>query len=159
MIILEEVGLKVSYKPARDLFRDAGAEIDEITHAVKIPEKLIHWALDQVPDQISLYGSDPSFCLPIGGDQDVPVYAGLGTPTRMVDIDTRHVRPVSHADMLEHIILINACENIHNSQMDVWPDDIPMTTPPSKLRLSGPGHITVGRFLGWVAKAICPPRI
>ncbi len=31
-------------------------------------------------------------------------------------------------DTLEHIILINACENIHNSQMDVWPDDISMTT-------------------------------
>lgn len=52
----------------------------------------------------------------------------LGTPTRIVDMDTQEVRETTHQDMLEHIILINACENIHNSQMDVWPNDILMTT-------------------------------
>jgi trimethylamine--corrinoid protein Co-methyltransferase len=30
--------------------------------------------------------------------------------------------------MIDHIILINACDYIHNSQMDVWPGDIPMST-------------------------------
>jgi trimethylamine--corrinoid protein Co-methyltransferase len=31
-------------------------------------------------------------------------------------------------DVVRHIQLINACQHIHNSQMDVWPNDIPMTT-------------------------------
>jgi trimethylamine--corrinoid protein Co-methyltransferase len=30
--------------------------------------------------------------------------------------------------VLDHIILIDACQHIHNSQMDIWPEDIPMTT-------------------------------
>ncbi len=30
--------------------------------------------------------------------------------------------------MIDHIILIDACQHIHNSQMDIWPNDIPMTT-------------------------------
>jgi trimethylamine--corrinoid protein Co-methyltransferase len=31
-------------------------------------------------------------------------------------------------DVVRHIQLINGCQHIHNSQMDVWPNDIPMTT-------------------------------
>ena len=128
MSILAEVGIKVSYKTARELFRQAGAQVDEETFAVKIPEQLVRWAVDQAPEQFSFYGIDPEFKLEIGGDQAVPVFAGLGTPTRIVDMNTGEVRETTHQDMLDHIILINACENIHNSQMDVWPNDILMTT-------------------------------
>jgi trimethylamine--corrinoid protein Co-methyltransferase len=128
MEILSGVGIKVSYKPAQDLFREAGSQVHEGTQAVTIPEKLVRWALDQAPEQFWLYGNDPEFALKIGGDQETPVFAGLGTPTRIVDFNTGETRPVTRQDMVEHIILINACEHIHNSQMDVWPDDILMTT-------------------------------
>jgi trimethylamine--corrinoid protein Co-methyltransferase len=128
MEILLEVGIKVSYKPAQDLFRDAGAVVDEVNQAVKIPESLVQWAVKKAPGQFKLYGKDQDFYLKIGGDQDNPVFAGLGTPTRIIDFDTKEARLVSHKDMVDHIILINACNHIHNSQMDVWPDDILMTT-------------------------------
>jgi trimethylamine--corrinoid protein Co-methyltransferase len=128
MEILAEVGIKVGYQTAIDLFREAGAEIDEETQAVKIPEKLVRWAVDQAPKEFSLYGIDPSFQLKIGGNQDSPVFAGLGTPTRIIDLETQEVRTATFQDVLEHIILISECTHIHNSQMDVWPDDIPMTT-------------------------------
>ena len=58
MEILAEVGIKVNYKKARELFREAGAEVDESTLAVKIPEKLIRWAVDQAPKGFSLFGID-----------------------------------------------------------------------------------------------------
>jgi trimethylamine--corrinoid protein Co-methyltransferase len=38
--ILAEVGIKVNYPKARDLFREAGAIVDEQTMAVKLPESL-----------------------------------------------------------------------------------------------------------------------
>ena len=126
--ILAEVGIKVPYNTARDIFREAGAIVDDAAESVKIPESLVNWAVEQAPSEFKLYGSDSTFQLQIGGDQDVPVFAGLGTPTRVVDIDSGEIRMATKQDMLEHIILINACENIHNSQMDVWPDDISMTT-------------------------------
>jgi trimethylamine--corrinoid protein Co-methyltransferase len=128
MEILAEVGIKVPYKTARDVYRQAGAFVDDQAESVQIPESLVNWAIEQAPSEFKLYGSDPEFQLQIGGDQDTPVFAGLGTPTRVVDLESGDVRMASKQDMLEHIILINACENIHNSQMDVWPDDIPMTT-------------------------------
>jgi trimethylamine--corrinoid protein Co-methyltransferase len=128
MEILAEVGIKVNYKKARNIFREAGAEVDEETLAVKLPEKLVRWAMDQAPKQFSLYGINAEFCLDIGPDQSEPIFAGLGTPTRIIDLNDGAVRMASKQDMIDHIILINACENIHNSQMDIWPDDILMTT-------------------------------
>jgi len=128
MEILSEVGIKVNYKKARDIFREAGAEIDEETLAVKLPEKLVRWALDQAPKQFSLFGIEAEFRLDIGPDQAEPIFAGLGTPTRILDLDDGAVRMATKQDVVDHIILINACENIHNSQMDIWPDDILMTT-------------------------------
>ena len=128
MEILSEVGIKVNYKKARDIFREAGADVDEETLAVKLPEKLVRWAVDQTPKQFSLYGIDAEFRLDISPDQAFPIFAGLGTPTRIIDLNSGDVRPSTKQDMIDHIVLINACNNIHNSQMDIWPDDIPMTT-------------------------------
>lgn len=128
MEILAEVGVKVSYPTAREIFRQAGAIVDDETQSVKIDENLVAWAIEQAPKEFKLYGRDPTFQLQIGGDQSTPVFAGLGTPTKVIDLESGEVRAATKQDMLEHIILINACQNIHNSQMDVWPDDIPMTT-------------------------------
>jgi trimethylamine--corrinoid protein Co-methyltransferase len=128
MEILAEVGIKVNYKKARDLFGEAGAEVDDSTLAVKIPEKLIRWAVDQAPKQFSLYGIDAQFRLELGPEQVAPIFAGLGTPTRMLDLKSGEQRACTKQDMIDHIILIDACNHIHNSQMDIWPDDIPMTT-------------------------------
>ena len=128
MEILAEVGIKVNYKKARDIFREAGADVDEETQAVKLPERLVRWATEQAPKQFSLYGIDATFRLDIGPEQVAPVFAGLGTPTRIIDLKDGAIRAATKQDMIDHIILIDACNHIHNSQMDIWPNDIPMTT-------------------------------
>jgi trimethylamine:corrinoid methyltransferase-like protein len=56
------------------------------------------------------------------------VRVALGTPTAMRDMETGAHRPSTLADLLNHIKLIDGCEYIHCSQMDVWPNDIPMTS-------------------------------
>ena len=126
MQVLGEVGLKVDYAPARDLFRQAGADVDASNNIVRVPEDLVRWAVSQAPSQFALYGADAQFSLPIGGDQ--VCFAGLGTPTQIIDTDAGERRPTTLADVVRHIQLIDACDQIHNCQMDVWPNDIPMTT-------------------------------
>jgi trimethylamine--corrinoid protein Co-methyltransferase len=59
MEILAEVGIKVSYKTARDVYREAGAIVDDESESVKISETLVQWAINQAPSEFKLYGSDP----------------------------------------------------------------------------------------------------
>jgi trimethylamine--corrinoid protein Co-methyltransferase len=132
MEVLATAGVKVDWPQARDIFRQAGADVDDDAQCVRISEKLVRWATGQAPEQFTLYGSGPDddsgtdFQLEIGGDHTC--FAGLGTPTHILDLDTGERRPTTMADTVRHIQLINGCKHIHNSQMDVWPNDIPMTT-------------------------------
>jgi trimethylamine--corrinoid protein Co-methyltransferase len=126
MDILESVGLKVGLKKARDAFGEADAHVDEAAHSVRIPEKLVRWAVEQAPSQFTLYGADPEFCLELGTDQ--VYFAGLGTPTNIIDTETGELRPTTLEDLRNHLRLIDALPNISNSQMDIWPNDVPMTT-------------------------------
>jgi len=126
MEILSTVGIKVDYKTARDIFRKAGAQVDDDQQCVRISEEMVSWAVNQAPKKFTLYGSDPNFRLEIGSGQ--VYFAGLGTPTQIIDPETSQRRPTTMADTLRHIQLVDGCEHIHNSQMDVWANDIPMTT-------------------------------
>ena len=126
MEILAEVGVKVEYQKARDLFREAGCLVNDAEKRVQISEKLVFWAIEQAPNHFKLYGVDPEFNMDIGGGQIN--FAALGTPTSILDTETGLYRPTTLDDLVRHIKLINACEYINSTQMDVWPNDIPMTT-------------------------------
>jgi trimethylamine--corrinoid protein Co-methyltransferase len=126
MNILESLGLRVDLKKARDAFQEAGAQVDEASHSVRIPEKLVHRAIDQAPRQFTLYGGDPDFRLEIGTDK--VNFAALGTPTKIFDTETGELRPTTMEDVRNHLRLLDGLDHIDNSQMDIWPTDIPMTT-------------------------------
>jgi methionine-gamma-lyase len=126
MSVLENVGLRVDLKRARDAFREAGAHVDEATRSVRIPEKLVRSAIERAPTGFTLYGADPDVQLEIGTDR--VSFAALGTPTNIVDTETGQRRPTTLDDLRNHLRLIDALDHIDNSQMDIWPTDIPMTT-------------------------------
>ena len=125
MEVLQTIGIKCDYPTARDLFRQAGAQVDDERQSVRIPETLVRWAIDQAPKKFKLYGSDARLEMEIGGD--AVQFAALGTPTAVLDLQSGEHRPSTLADLLNHIKLIDGCEHIHCSQMDVWANDIPMT--------------------------------
>ncbi|GAF81563.1 unnamed protein product, partial [marine sediment metagenome] len=126
MNILGSVGLRVDLKRARDTFREAGAHVDEAARSVRIPEEVVRSALANAPKSFTLYGADPDFQMEIGTDR--VNFAGLGTPTKIVDTETGEIRPTTLEDVRNHLRLIDALDHIDNSQMDLWPNDIPMTT-------------------------------
>lgn len=126
MEILSEIGIKVDYGKARELFHQAGAQVHDETQAVRIPESLVRWALEQAPSSFTLYGNDPGFQVEVG--EDNVTFAALGTPTHILDVESGERREVTLADVHDHIKIISGLDHIHNSQMDIWPGDIPMTT-------------------------------
>lgn len=52
--VLEEVGLMVNHDKARQMFKEAGCEVDEKTKVVKIPESLVVEAMSSTPDQLQI---------------------------------------------------------------------------------------------------------
>jgi trimethylamine---corrinoid protein Co-methyltransferase len=126
MTVLAETGLKVELKKALQLFKEAGCQVDDNEKKVLIPQKLVQWAIEQAPSIFTLYGNDPDFKLEIGGEN--VNFAGLGTPTAILDPENGAYRPTNLDDLVRHLKLINACQYINSTQMDVWPNDIPMTT-------------------------------
>jgi trimethylamine--corrinoid protein Co-methyltransferase len=125
MEVLETVGVKVDYALARRIFARAGASVDEASQSVRIPASLVMQAVAQAPRSFRLYGADGSFSVEIGGGE--PVFAALGTPTSSLDLETGEHRPSTLEDLVRHIQLIDSSRNINCMQMDVWPNDVPMT--------------------------------
>jgi len=126
MDILESVGLRVDLRRARDAFREAGARVDEDARSVRIPERLVRWAIEQAPARFTLWGADQEFRLEIGTDQ--VHFAGLGVLTSVLDRETGELRPATLEDQRNHLRLVDALPNIAATPIGLWPADIPMTT-------------------------------
>lgn len=135
MEVLSEVGIKVDYAVARRIFAQAGAQVDEQRQVVQLPESVVMDAISKAPGSFRLFGgagnkSEP-FSIRVGNRNPSassnPVFAALGTPTAVIDLESGKRRPTELADLVRHIQLIDSCQHIHGSQMDVWSNDLPMT--------------------------------
>jgi trimethylamine---corrinoid protein Co-methyltransferase len=135
MEVLSTVGIKVDYVVAQRIFKGAGAQVDEQRQVIHLPERLVMDAVSQAPRHFMLHGGAArehnQFSVQVGDRSPTadwePVFAALGTPTAILDLETGQRRPTTLADLERHIQLIDACQHIHGSQMDVWANDLPMT--------------------------------
>ena len=66
--LLETTGVEIPVPEALDLLRSAGATIDG--SRVRIPERLVRWALETAPKQITLHDRDGRPALHLEGDND-----------------------------------------------------------------------------------------
>lgn len=66
--LLLKPGIKVQNAEARQLLADAGAQVDEETQVVRIPEQIVHKALETVPRQFNLYDVEGNPKVQYGGD-------------------------------------------------------------------------------------------
>ena len=66
--LLLKPGIKVQNAEARQLLGEAGAEVDEETQVVRIPEQIAKAALNTVPRHFHLYDYDGNPKVEYGGD-------------------------------------------------------------------------------------------
>lgn len=123
--VLSTKGVKVEADDLRGLFKQRSAEVNDSEQVVRLPEEIVSWAVEQAPSKFRLYGFDPKVRFTI--DTRSTHFCGLGTPTDMVDTKGA-LAPTTLEDLRKHLILIDDLENLSNDQMDLWPNDIPMTT-------------------------------
>lgn len=109
--VLERTGIEVVASEAREIFRGAGAQIDEENNRVYIPRSMLEDALAKAQNEVVLYGRDPKHNLSLGG---VRVHMGTGgAAVKVLDLETGQVRESTLADVAQIGRLVDALDNIH----------------------------------------------
>jgi trimethylamine--corrinoid protein Co-methyltransferase len=122
--VLEDVGIEVRLTEARDMFRNAGAIVDEERCIVKIPPGLAEDLISKAPDVITLCGreDDGSLDCVIGGKS---VYMGTGgTALNVQDPGSDDSRKATLNDIKGMARLVDALDNIHFYMLNVYPNEL-----------------------------------
>jgi trimethylamine--corrinoid protein Co-methyltransferase len=118
--VLERTGLIVDEPEALELLRRAGAEVDGTR--VRIPERLVSWALELAPREVTLYGRDGAPALTCGGYQ----YSfGAGSDCMECwDHRTGERRRAVLKDVVEAARVQDACEHLDFVMSLFTPSDV-----------------------------------
>ena len=119
--ILEEVGLKVRYEPARELFQKHGCSVDG--ERVKFPRAVVEKYRKMVPPSFTFHGRDPKFDKTI--PQDSPVIVTASSAPDIIDPVTGKERRAESADIARIAHLINELPGYDIFSISTLADDAP----------------------------------
>jgi trimethylamine--corrinoid protein Co-methyltransferase len=123
LTVLEETGIQVFPSRCREIWREAGAKIDEERHRVFVPPELVAQGLSVAARQVKLCGQFPEYDLDLEGTR---VYMGTGgTAVKVLDLDGQ-VRDSRLRDLFDIGRLVTALDNIHFYVRPVAALDIPL---------------------------------
>lgn len=108
--LLEEIGIEFMGSAARDLFRRAGAEVDQATHIVRIPRELVTQALASAPSSFKLTPRNPERQLSVG-DNATSFSLVAGPPNVHDCVNGR--RSGNYGDYVKLIQLAQSFDIIH----------------------------------------------
>jgi trimethylamine--corrinoid protein Co-methyltransferase len=124
--VFAEIGVQVNFPEARQLFRKAGATVDDDSRIVKIPAELFQELIGRAPSTVTLYGrgDDGELDCEIGGDK---VYIGTGgTALNVQDPGENGARRSQLNDIMRIARLVEGLDNIHFYMLNVYPNDLPV---------------------------------
>ena len=109
--VLERVGIEVPPSEGREIFRAAGARMDDETNRVYISRSMVEDALATAQNEVLLAGRDPEHDMVLGGTR---VYMGTGgAAVKVLDLETGRARESTLADVAQVGRLVDALDNIH----------------------------------------------
>lgn len=116
-------GIKVMNAEARQLLGEAGAQVDEETFIVKIPEQIVKKALSTVPQKFYLYDYDGEPKVEYGGDtvQFDPGSSGVA----ILDADTFEHKTTETQDLIKLIKVAEQIPQYDAQSTMVVCDDVP----------------------------------
>ena len=106
MKVFAEIGVQVNFSEARELFRHAGAEVEESSRVVKVPPDLVQELISKAPSMVTLCGraENGELDCEIGGDK---VYMGTGgTALNVLDPGSRDARRSQLKDVMNMARLV-----------------------------------------------------
>jgi len=122
MRVFETVGVKVCLPRALEIFKAAGADVDDNSMTVKASEGWILERLSAAPERVVLCGRDEKYDLDLSGFN---VYMGTGgTALNVLDLNTGERRPSSLRDLEHAARLTDALTNIDFFVLSCYPNEI-----------------------------------
>ena len=122
--ILERIGVRIYHPEAIELFRQAGAKVED-GNLVRIPSERVEWALKAVPRQVTSSTGWESLALVLAGGR---CYYGPGSDClNIIDHRTGERRKPLLNDVVEGTRLCDALEHIDFVMSMVLPSDVDQT--------------------------------
>ncbi|HND50197.1 MAG TPA: trimethylamine methyltransferase family protein, partial [Anaerolineales bacterium] len=119
--ILEDVGLKVRYEPARELFKKHGCMVED--ERVKFPRAVVEKYRKLVPSSFTFHARDPKFDKTI--PQDSPVIVTASSAPDIIDPVTGKERRAESRDIAQIAHLINELPGYDIFSISTLADDAP----------------------------------
>jgi len=110
MRILENTGVAIYEKQSMGLLEKAGARIDKSKSIVRIPERKLRDALDEVPRKVKLAARDPSRSIELG--TGTTYFTNSATGIRVLDHVTGRIRESVLSDIPKFAAVADALPNI-----------------------------------------------
>jgi trimethylamine--corrinoid protein Co-methyltransferase len=141
--ILEEVGLKVRFEPARELFKGHGCSVEE--ERVKFPRAVVEKYRRMYPSSFTFYARDPKFDKTI--PQDSPVIVTASSAPDIIDPATGAERRATSSDIAKIAHLINELPGYDVFSISTLADDAP------------PDQFTISRLYPALKYCLKPIRV
>lgn len=120
--VLSKSGVAVYSPTAFAAFKNAGAEVDEDKHIVKLSKDMVEDAIDSNPSSITLYSRDEEYNCIL--EKNKVHYGTGGTAIYVLDPDTGERRDSVTEDVILNAKMVEALENIHLFTINVFPNEI-----------------------------------
>jgi len=124
MRVIEEVGFEVNSEAALELFKTAGAWVDQEKHLVRLPQEKAMELIEMAPSEVRLCGQGERPDILLGGRR---VYTGTGgTALYVYHPDTGQKQPASLDDLKRITKLVDKLDNIHLFMLPTYPSELPV---------------------------------
>ncbi|MGD8519668.1 MAG: trimethylamine methyltransferase family protein [Desulfobacterales bacterium] len=121
--VLENTGVFVEDRQAREVFGSCGARVDEKNNTVKLPPSMVEDAIQSAPAQVMLAGRNPDRDILLDGNTNA--YLNFGGGINMIDPHTGLCRKSTKADLATSARLCDALKEVSVYSRAVYPLDQP----------------------------------
>ncbi|HOX39141.1 MAG TPA: trimethylamine methyltransferase family protein [Candidatus Brocadiia bacterium] len=120
--VMEEVGVRMEYRPALEAMADGGCRVDFANNLVRVPESVLTKALSTAPSQFTLAGQLPD--CDVNVDLESVYTIGGSSALYVLDLDGNR-KPATLRDLVDLTRLQDALENLHIMHAIAIPQEIP----------------------------------
>ncbi len=124
--ILEEIGMRILDRTARDIWVRAGATVDHASMMVRFDRGLIGETIALAPAEFTLHARNPARNVTVGGNRIL--FSSVGGPPYCTDLD-RGRRSGTYSEMCDYIRIVQSLNIIHQEGGGPFePMDLPADT-------------------------------